>query len=291
MWPALTSKINRATLSRIFNTVDDSEICNSGWSCSSTTDSRAETHSFVPNSAIPAERPFNFLKFDIRKSFRLGASGRELTNQALDKSWLLKSMIDDQCGGHSDQLLAELQFCFVSVLLLENFACLEQWKRLVQLISFCSEYQTENTKFFCSYIDILREQLAASPRRLYDDFLCDSEFVTEAFKALLKRFDRLNDEVKPVALKIKLSEMTDFLANSFGARDIGSVIGNSGANSNDHNNEDDDLAYSFGADNTDIGYKREDDDNNSIGDPDLETGEYAPTLCYVDEQMQGGDTQ
>lgn len=78
-----------------------------------------------------------FAKIDIRRSFRKGATGAEITEGMLDKTWLLEQLLLEVYKTH-DELLGELELSFLCLLIGQNFAGLEQWKTFLELLC-CSE--------------------------------------------------------------------------------------------------------------------------------------------------------
>lgn len=56
------------------------------------------------------EMPLHFIEFDLRRSFRVGAVGEEITRYSRDKSWLLASLIQRLDNGESESLPAIAPF-------------------------------------------------------------------------------------------------------------------------------------------------------------------------------------
>jgi A1 cistron-splicing factor AAR2 len=56
-------------------------------------------------------------------------------------------------------MIGELQFCFLTILTLNNFSCLEQWKRLLSLLLTCKAAVPKRAGLFVSAIATLRLQL------------------------------------------------------------------------------------------------------------------------------------
>lgn len=146
-WSGLTDRISPTLLSRV---IGDPEIDVDGrprWVLSSaSTANRDADH--IPGVDSPAEalhgpemseepeREFGFIPVDLKRTWREGAVGRERTEAAKDRSWALGDLIDRYAGETSggNQLLGELQFTFLMVLTMMNYSCLQQWKRLLELI-------------------------------------------------------------------------------------------------------------------------------------------------------------
>jgi A1 cistron-splicing factor AAR2 len=85
------------------------------------------------------ERPLHFSPVNLKQTWREGATGRERTVAARDRSWALNELISQHCGGDANAILGELQLCFLMMLTLNNYSCLEQWKRILELLFTCRE--------------------------------------------------------------------------------------------------------------------------------------------------------
>lgn len=129
-WPTLISSITLAVLSRISGSDSD------GWRLSSGSSSRRDLEDIPGLSSddldLQADKELRFLPIDLKQTWREGATGRERTEAAQDRSWALNRVIEAHCtGGNSSEIIGELQFCFLMVLTINNFSCLEQWKRIL----------------------------------------------------------------------------------------------------------------------------------------------------------------
>lgn len=158
-WPTLTSAIDASLLERV--TGGDSDH----WYLTSASSARRDIED-IPGldehdkKALQADKELNFLPVDLKRTWREGATGRERTEAAQDRSWALAHLVDEYCtNGDVNQILGELQFCFLMILTINNFSCLEQWKRLLSLIFTCKAAVAESPDFFVSAIAALRLQL------------------------------------------------------------------------------------------------------------------------------------
>ena len=157
-WPTLTSSIAFAVLSRI--TGGDS----SGWRLSSGSSSRRDLEDIPGLSSddlgLQADKELCFLPIDLKQTWREGATGRERTDAAQDRSWALSNLIETECAnGNALEIVGELQFCFLMVLTMNNFSCLEQWKRILTLLFTCKKAVAPRSDLFISAIAALRLQL------------------------------------------------------------------------------------------------------------------------------------
>jgi A1 cistron-splicing factor AAR2 len=108
---------------------------------------------------LQADKELNFLPIDLKQTWREGATGRERTDAAQDRSWALRNLIEAHADGNGMEIIGELQFCFLMVLTLNNFSCLEQWKRILSLIFTCRTAAATDSDLFVSAIAALRLQL------------------------------------------------------------------------------------------------------------------------------------
>ena len=175
-WPYLTSLISPHLLSNLTNNT-----------CSiSTTSCAVQDRENVPGLSEEDLKSWwgkegedlKFLKFDLKRSWRDGAVGMERTSQARDRSWALQSLIDsletssppplsklseeedqgeDKIWGN--QILGEFQLTFLMVLLLGNYSCLQEWKRILELVFTCSDLLLVQEHFFVKFLEVLRLQL------------------------------------------------------------------------------------------------------------------------------------
>ncbi|KAF2167051.1 hypothetical protein M409DRAFT_66140 [Zasmidium cellare ATCC 36951] len=158
-WPSLTSAISEALLSTI--TVGDSNH----WHLTSASSARRDLED-IPGldeqdkEELQADKELRLLPIDLKQTWREGATGRERTDAAQDRSWALEHLAREHCDDQDvEELIGELQFCFLMILTINNFSCLEQWKRILTLIFTCKAAVSEQSDFFIKAIAALRLQL------------------------------------------------------------------------------------------------------------------------------------
>lgn len=179
-WIQLTNRMTPEIVSRILGTPFDDDDDRPSWSINSASSaardadnipgitaeiaSEVRTKSFGGGQKVK-EKELQFLPIDLKRTWREGAVGRERTEAAQDRSWALGDLIskyslpgNDEKKGEGE-ILGELQFCFLMILTLMNYSCLEQWKRLLSLILTCRTAITERESFFKDVLQLLRLQL------------------------------------------------------------------------------------------------------------------------------------
>ena len=114
--------------------------------------------------------------------------GRERTEGARDRSWALGDAVErndgrlhttvevaedkesgkrprpeGQAGEEQKQwgsrVLGEMEVCFLMVLTLSNYSCLEEWKRILAVVLTSRSLLTRQPAFFASFLSLLQLQL------------------------------------------------------------------------------------------------------------------------------------
>lgn len=156
---------------------------------------------------IGEEKELGMLGIDLKRTWREGAVGRERTEGARDRSWLLSDLCERyRSGGRvgdevvrksdggreerwGDVMLGQMEVCFLMVLTLANYSCLEEWKRVLALVLTCEKSVRDRSNFFARFLRLLKRQLERT-----DDVeggLFDMSDDGGAFlKVLLKGFKR-----------------------------------------------------------------------------------------------------
>lgn len=171
-----------------------------------------------------AEELLGFSQVDLKKTWREGAMGRERTEAARDRSWYLSDLLDRAAGEEGTRnegaaaLLGELELCFLMVLTMANWSCLEQWKRILGVLLTCSKALGEVPGFFTEVFRVLGLQLKH----------CDDveggmfDFREEGagwLKGLLNGFrDNVEENAgaSDAGLKEELRKVENFLAENYG---------------------------------------------------------------------------
>jgi A1 cistron-splicing factor AAR2 len=190
-WTSLTDEISDEMLSRITN----SEIDH--WTLTTASSATRDLDDIpgLPTDSNEAQRDkeLRFLPVDLKITWPTGATGRERTEAALDHSWALNDLIERYCGNDQNAILGELQFCFLTLLTLNNYSCLEQWKRLLRLLLTSKEAVEQRPQLYTKAIRLLKLQLQHANDA--DGGLFDmGEAGPNILKTLLRKFKKsLND--------------------------------------------------------------------------------------------------
>ena len=156
-WLQLTSYISDALLRRI--TQGDSESLHLTSASSAAQDLDDIPGLSSSESKTHPEKELRFLPIDLKRTWRANATGRERTDAAQDRSWALTSLMSGLGSQDGHEIIGELQFCFLMLLTLNNWSCLEQWKRILTLVFTSKTAVPTHSDFFIHAIATLRLQL------------------------------------------------------------------------------------------------------------------------------------
>ncbi|GES58299.1 AAR2 domain protein [Aspergillus terreus] len=211
-WQALTDRLSPALLTRVVGTPDVDVDGRPRWMVTSGS-SAARDNDAIPGlpdvraSAEMArvtgapESEFSFLAVDLKRTWREGAIGRERSEAAQDRSWALGEVVrraeeaaattpGGDGGGGEAQVLGELQFTFLMVLTLMNYSCLQQWKRLLELVLTCQSAIRDRAAFMSAVLRLLLLQLQRCDDVEGGLFDLDGEDGGAFLRKLLVRFRR-----------------------------------------------------------------------------------------------------
>lgn len=276
-WDELTSRVTQTLLSRICGLNPDH------WSLTSASSGLLDLESIpgleTSRSTQHPEKELRFLPIDLRRTWRVGATGRERTEAAQDRSWFLGDLIENHSlagdkRGREFEVLGELQFAFLMVLTLNNNSCLEQWKRILVLLFTCRHAIKERFQLFIEVLRTLRVQLShcIGMDDLFDMNEIGGGFLRPLFGKFRKNLDDFDGKWKSDMVD-ELDELEDYLQKQFGW-------------------ERGDSFVKRGMLDLEDGERVEMDMNDA--DEDDESGDYAPTIVELTpaqlEELNGGDT-
>ena len=185
-WASLTDTIAPKLLSRLVGDTPDH------WTLTSASSAKQDLEAIpglsMDSAQVQAEKELQFLPIDLKRPWREGATGRERTEAARDHSWYLREIISNDCIDQNPKhIIGEMQFCFLMVLTLNNYSCLEQWKRILTLVLTSHTIIPSLSSFYISLLSLLRLQLqhcAIAESGLFD--LADES--GSLLKSLLHKF-------------------------------------------------------------------------------------------------------
>lgn len=123
----------------------------------------------TPEETGLEERELGGLGIDLKRTWREGATGRERTEGAIDTSWALGHIVErfeQELGSEvrargqwGDVILGQMEACFLMVLTVANYSCLEEWKRCVGLVLGCKKAVAERQSFVKAFLVVLKRQM------------------------------------------------------------------------------------------------------------------------------------
>uniref|UniRef100_A0A060T4M3 ARAD1C42020p n=1 Tax=Blastobotrys adeninivorans TaxID=409370 RepID=A0A060T4M3_BLAAD len=117
-----------------------------------------------------------FTAFDLKKTWRDDAIGRERTEQARDKTWFLNEVVLPKCGFYN--LLGELQLGFVTMIILANYSGAQQWMKIVQLLGNSLKDMELRPERYSILVRLLLIQLQTLPEEYFESFVDKDQFQT-----------------------------------------------------------------------------------------------------------------
>lgn len=289
-WRQLTDRISPSLLSRVMGEPESDIDGHPRWMVTSAStanrdadhipglDASTEGSNGVQGTGGEQEREFGFLPIDLKQTWREGAVGRERTEAAQDRSWALGDLVlrysssvsgeitvDERTG--ETQLLGELQFTFLMVLTMMNFSCLQQWKRLLDLILTCRRAIVDREAFMSEVVRLLLRQLQRCDDVEGGLFEIDGDeggaFLRELLTKLRRSVDELVESGAESMVKYELDKLEAWVKEEYDWELKRESIVRRGM-----------LQLEDGEE-----VEMEMDEN----DEDEETGEYAPLVVDLDE--------
>ena len=159
-WAGLTRHVSLAGLKHLTQG-EDLRIT----SASSATEDRDDIPGLT-HEEVGEEHELGTLGIDLKRTWKEGAVGRERTEGALDRSWALNDVVDRWNAdlGVEDSMwgglvLGQMEACFLLVLTVANYSCLEEWKRCICLALTCKRAVRDKQEWFIVFLGVLRRQL------------------------------------------------------------------------------------------------------------------------------------
>jgi A1 cistron-splicing factor AAR2 len=193
IWAHLTSSMKGALLTKITGQEWNH------WHVSSSDDYKSPSMSNLPDDPMDFRRE-DVLRFVFPRSTRTFTEdvlGRDRTEQAMDTSSHVKSIIATHCTFEDhDEIIGEMQFCYITGMILGNLACMEQWGHIVKVLFRAFKLVLEMPVFFRRAIEAFHAQL------IYDEEGLDS--------SILDHDPNLSGDLKKL-LTIFKSRLTELL--------------------------------------------------------------------------------
>ena len=168
------------------------------------------------------ERELRGLGIDLKRTWREGAVGRERTEGARDWSWALEEVVERagvQESGWGEVVLGQMEICFLMVVTVGNYSCLEEWKRCVGLVLGCRRAVRERQGFFEDFLGVLGKQV----ERFEDvegELFDMSDGGSGLLKGWLRGFQRILGQAfqgdEGVGVKARMEDLISILKRMYG---------------------------------------------------------------------------
>ncbi|KAI9646880.1 hypothetical protein NHQ30_004880 [Ciborinia camelliae] len=198
MWRRLTSCIKHPYLKRVTGGNWNS------WKVSSSHDVKTTElqASSVPRDAKGKSTNFDgddFLNFVFprnSRTFSESSSGRERTEQAIDSTAFIIDAIGHCTYEDSDEIIGEMQFCFITGLVLGNLACMEQWGIIISKLFGAYRLSMDHPVFFCKVITAVHAQFMYDEEGFDTSIFDHDSHLGDDLKIILTKFkSRLNEQL------------------------------------------------------------------------------------------------
>jgi len=156
----------------------------------------------------------NFTVINLKKSYPDHASTEEITKYSIDKSYLLKKIIEKDYKGDLNLLLGEFQLSFVIFLIGQVYDGFEQWKTMIILMLQCEEaLPIYGETLFKDFLVILNDQLRDFPHDFFYDILSGANFLRSSLK-IFYRIIQKAEGCYPL-LEEQLNKLLEHLSKTF----------------------------------------------------------------------------
>ncbi|ODN81987.1 hypothetical protein L202_02316 [Cryptococcus amylolentus CBS 6039] len=167
-----------------------------------------------------------FARFNLKRSWREGAVGEEVTRYSRDKSWLFGNVLEEQLKRDPKLLLGHLQLSFILLLHLSSFACLQAYRSIIALFTASPSLLQTPSKYlsppksdpnahvgtgikqaFQTLVDTLVSQLGALPEQVFESELPEMDvFFLDQIEALRQNLGAALWATSPSGLQVGVEE-------------------------------------------------------------------------------------
>ncbi|KAH8683215.1 AAR2 protein-domain-containing protein [Tricladium varicosporioides] len=193
IWSKLTSCISGALLSQITGCKE----WNQWHVCSSNDNEQQITLSRDPKIMIDhyKDEPLNFMFPRHMRTFSEESLGSLRTEQALDSTSHVLASISSNCMNEDpDEILGEIQFCYITGMMLGNVACMEQWAHIIKTMFRAFQLVLVRPVFFRKFIESVHSQLIYDEEGVEGSILDHDPTLGDDLRLILTTFkSRLNE--------------------------------------------------------------------------------------------------
>lgn len=177
----------------MLSTITGTSVWNS-WHVSSTHDYKLDRGE-KPTSVYGNDEVLTFVFPKDLRTFSRHVTGRQRTEQAMDTTSHILAVINDKCAYQdSDEIVGEVQFCYITGMILGNVACMEHYAHVVKMVFKAIQLPLADPIFFMKFIKAVQAQF------MYDNvgidgsiFDHDSNFEKDLRLILISFKSRFNE--------------------------------------------------------------------------------------------------
>lgn len=154
----------------------------------------------------------NFLEIKT-KFIASDAKESELTQLYLDRTPIIKKIIETKLKGDFKSFLGELQISFITFLIGEELGGFEQWKKIIQLLCYSEKYVYQKPELYAEGIRCIFSMIKQFPKDFFFDILSKNNFVGNCLKNL---YCISQDEKCHLEIKNRMGYLKKLLEENFG---------------------------------------------------------------------------
>ncbi|KAH8821537.1 AAR2 protein-like protein [Xylogone sp. PMI_703] len=194
VWVGLSRYVTKELLNKVVGS--ESRV----WKVSSSYD-RKSTEYNLPATAVEQRKQyiddevFKFIFPQNSAAYTPFSVGYQRTQRALDKTEDVNYIVMKACTNENpDEILGELQFCFVTGMVVGNSACQEQWAHIVKILFQAYYCPTYRPVFFRKFIETFHFQLMYNEVALEGSIFEHDSKLMDDLRIILIRFkSRMNE--------------------------------------------------------------------------------------------------
>ncbi|APA08207.1 hypothetical protein sscle_03g029770 [Sclerotinia sclerotiorum 1980 UF-70] len=137
------------------------------------------------------------------RTFSDASTGRERTEQAIDSTAYIVEAIANCTYEDSDEIIGELQFCYITGMVLGNLACMEQWGIIISKLFGAYRLSMDHPVFFRKVITAVHAQFMYDEEGFDTSIFDHDSHLGDDLKIILTKFkSRLNEQLLSNGSKI-----------------------------------------------------------------------------------------
>ncbi|WVF71280.1 hypothetical protein IAT40_006083 [Kwoniella sp. CBS 6097] len=186
-----------------------------------------------------AGKKMRFVRFGLKRSWRDGAIGEEVTRFSRDKSWLLGDVVANQLGGDLDKLLGQLQLSFILLLHLSSYSALLVYKRLLTLICQSPSFISDPSSYLSTSSSVIPSSSSSAKSQSQSQSQSPVKRVKKMYTALLGVLDKQIEAIPNGSFDTELPELDAFFQDQIESlrSNISAAVGSSGSVGHEEWNE------------------------------------------------------